>query len=307
VSGVPPEALVDALVVCTLDRPGELEACLESVLRQTAPPATTLVVDASGDDRSRKVVASMERAWPPGCAIEHRASPAGLPRQRRLGVEATSGDLVHFVDDDSILEPGYLAAVRAAFASDAGIGGVGGFVTNQPPHRVRAVDVWLQLDSPVEGAVLRSGRNVRVYTRPDGLLDVDWLPGCAMSFRRAVLAEEPPRDDVPFDGEDVELSYRVRQHRRLVVAPDARVTHLEARAGRRSAADLVAPEIAARHRRVRAGTGAVSRRAFWISVWGQLGWYGAKGILSRSRERLAIARATARGIRSALTYDRRHR
>ena len=36
-------------------------------------------------------------------------------------------------------------------------------------------------------------------------------------------------------------------------------------------------ELTSRYERVRAGTGRLSRRAFWVSAFGQLAWYGAKG------------------------------
>ena len=120
----------------------------------------------------------------------------------------------------------YVGAIVDAFTSDpvGELGGVGGFVTDQPPHRFRRVDAWLGLDATAEGAVLPSGRSVRVYTEPREPIDVEWLPGCAMSYRRSVLATERPNLSVGRDrnGEDVELSYRVRQHWRLVVTPRAR-------------------------------------------------------------------------------------
>ena len=55
-------------------------------------------------------------------------------------------------------------------------------------------------------------------------------------------------------------------------------------------------ELISRYERVRAGTGRLSRRAFWVSAFGQLAWYGAKGLVTLSGERLAVARHTAAGI-----------
>jgi hypothetical protein len=52
---------------------------------------------------------------------------------------------------------------------------------------------------------------------------------------------------------------------------------------------------------VRAGTGKLSRGAFWMSAFGQLGWYGAKGIATWNDERLAIARETAAAIAQIAT------
>jgi GT2 family glycosyltransferase len=277
-----------------------LARCLASVLVQTRLPTCTTIVDSSDDDASKLVVEEFASRWPDGNRIVHVPSDPGLVHQRVVGLHATQQPIVHYVDDDTVLEPGYIEGILAVLAADdhSSIGGVGGFVTDQPEHRYRFVDEWLGLDSSKEGVVLPSGRNVRVYTRPGHDIDVDWVPGCAMSYRREVFETEPPDERVGRDrnGEDVQLSYRVRQHWRLVVTPRARIAHIESSAGRRSAEQLTTIELVSRWERVRAGTGDYSERAFWVSAIGQLAWYGVKATLTLSGERFAITRATWRGI-----------
>lgn len=294
-------ALTDDLIVCTRRRPAEVRACLETVMAQTRVPRCVVVVDSSGDDATVRVVDELATRWPAESSLSHVRSEPALAHQRNVGIDTTGNDVVHFVDDDTLLETGYCAAIVEVFAQDAAreIGGVGGYITNQPVHRFRRADVLLGLDSHHEGVVLASGRNVRLHGEPFGNVDVDWLPGCAMSYRRVVFEKERPDDTLGADrnGEDVDLSYRVRRHWRLVITPRARIRHLEVSWGRRAIADLVVVELVSRYERVAAGTGALSRRAFWVSAWGQLAWYGLKGIVTLSRERLSIAAATARGIR----------
>jgi len=290
----------DVLVLCTRNRSGEVRTCLETVRLQTRVPDRVLVVDSSDDDETERIVAGFAEVWPMGSVIEHQRAERGLTIQRTAGIDATTEEIVHFIDDDTVLEPGYFEGIVAAFEADGDerLGGVGGFVTDHPEHRFRRVDAWLGLDSAVEGVVLRSGRNIRVYAEPREPLAVDWLSGCAMSFRRAVFAAERPNLALAHggNGEDVELSYRVRQHSGLVVTPRARMEHHESPIDRRSAEQLVCLELTSRYDRVRAGTGRLSMRAFWISAVGQLVWYGAKGLVTFSGERLAIARQTAAGI-----------
>ncbi|HEY5012659.1 MAG TPA: glycosyltransferase [Acidimicrobiia bacterium] len=292
--------LSDVLVLCTRNRPTEVRTCLDTVRTQTRLPGRVLVVDSSDGTETEQLVRELAATWPDGSVIAHLRAEPGLTRQRAAGIDATADDIVHFVDDDTVLDPGYFAAIVAAFEADPDgrVGGVGGFVTDQPEHRFRRVDALLGLDGAAEGVVLPSGRNVRVYTEPREPLDVDWLSGCAMSYRRAVFASERPNLKLGRDrnGEDVELSYRVRQRWRLVVTPDARIEHHESPRGRRSREQLVRVELISRYERVQAGTGRLSRRAFWVSALGQLVWYGAKGLATFSGERLAIARETAAGI-----------
>jgi GT2 family glycosyltransferase len=290
----------DVLVLCTRNRPAEVRTCLDTVRVQTRVPSRVLVVDSSDDDGTARIVAELEPVWPAGSTIQHLRAEPGLTRQRSAGIDASGEEIVHFVDDDTVLDRDYIGAIVDTFTSDTNgvIGGVGGFVTDQPAHRFGRVDVLLGLDGAAEGVVLPSGRNVRVYAEPLEPIDVDWLPGCAMSYRRPVFATERPNLDVGRDrnGEDVELSYRVRQHWRLVITPRARIEHHESPRGRRSRDELVRVELVSRYERVREGTGHLSRRAFWVSAVGQMVWYGLKGLVTFSGERLAIARETAAGI-----------
>ena len=287
----------DVLVLCTLNRSAEVRTCLESVRAQSHVPDRVLVVDSSADDATRLVVEGLVPDWVGG-VLAYQHAERGVIRQRARGVELTDEDIVHFVDDDTVLEPGYFAEILDEFAQDAHgrVGGVGGFVTNNPPHLYRRVDTWLGLDSPHEGVVLPSGRNVRIYNAPPSTVDVDWLSGCSMSFRRAVFATEGFDVTIRHTGEDVEFSYRVRQHWRLVVTPRARIAHYESTRERMARELLVRAEIVSRHARVRVGTGRMSLRAFWVSALGQFVWYGAKGLVTFSRDRLVIAKQTAAGI-----------
>jgi glycosyltransferase involved in cell wall biosynthesis len=290
----------DVLVLCTRNRTEDLGRCLVTVRVQDRVPSRVLVVDSSDDDATARIVVDLAQTWARGSVLDYLWSEPGLARQRAAGIDATIEDVVHFVDDDTVLERGYFEAILATFDADAagGVGGVGGFVTDQPPHRFGRVEEWLGLDARTEGTVLRSGRNVRVYTAPAEPIEVDWLPGCAMSYRRAVFDTERPNVGLGRDrnGEDVELSYRVRQHWRLQITPHARLEHHESPAGRRSREELVRVELVSRYERVRSGTGNLSKPAFWVSAFGQLGWYGAKGIVTWSDERLAIARETGTAI-----------
>jgi GT2 family glycosyltransferase len=307
--------MTDDLIICTRNRASDLARCLASVLAQTRVPTCTTVVDSSDDDASKAVVDDFATRWPSGHALTHVRSEPGLVRQRLVGFDNTREPIVHYVDDDTVLEPGYIEGIVATFDEDAQqqLGGVGGFVTDQPEHRYRRIDEVLGLDSRREGVVLRSGRNVRIHTEPRTDVDVDWLSGCAMSYRRSALARDPlqpERVGRDRNGEDVQLSYRVRQHARLVVTPRARLAHITSDAGRPSVERLTTTELVSRWERVDAGTGDLSKRAFWVSAIGQLTWYGAKAAVTLSRERFGIAKATWRGIgeiRRARRVRRRER
>jgi GT2 family glycosyltransferase len=91
-----------SVVVCTRDRPEDLERCLEALGRLATPPFEVLVVDNSpSDERTRRVC---ER-FPVRYVVEPLP---GQSRARNRGILETSGELVAFTDDDCVVDSGWL-------------------------------------------------------------------------------------------------------------------------------------------------------------------------------------------------------
>ncbi|HKZ52456.1 MAG TPA: glycosyltransferase family 2 protein [Candidatus Acidoferrales bacterium] len=98
------------MVVCTRDRPQELDRCLEALARLNYPRFDVLVVDnAPSDTRTREVAAR--------CEARYLLEPVpGLSRARNRGARACESDLVAYLDDDAIPEPDWLSALASEFA-----------------------------------------------------------------------------------------------------------------------------------------------------------------------------------------------
>lgn len=110
-----------SVVVCTRDRPAELARCLASLSRLEASADDVVVVDnAPRDDAARQAVA----ATPFRYVREERP---GLDRARNRGIAEARHDVIAFTDDDVEVEPGWLGALKAAFA-DPRVAGVTGRV-----------------------------------------------------------------------------------------------------------------------------------------------------------------------------------
>ena len=175
----------------------------------------------------------------PGCRVALIGSAPGLPRQRNLGARTTTGSVVVYLDDDVVLESGYLAAVARTFEEDrtGQIGGAGGAQVPDPTPRegfLRRIACRLfLLDTYGRGIVKRSGRPDYVFS-PRSRMEVECLSGCNMAYRREVL------DALSFDerlggyalGEDLQFSYRVSRRWKLVLTPEARLEHRHAGGGR---------------------------------------------------------------------------
>lgn len=96
------------VVVCTRDRPFQLEACLSALAEQRYPRFDILVVnngttEAAADICRQRGVACIREPVP------------GLTRARNLGARAAGGAIVAYIDDDARAEPEWLSALAREF------------------------------------------------------------------------------------------------------------------------------------------------------------------------------------------------
>ena len=101
------------LAICTRDRPQALERCLRSIAAARPAPDEVIVVDnAPGTAATRAIVARF-----PGCRCVPEPRP-GLSAARNAAVREASGELLAFVDDDVVVHPRWLGALRRGFEDD---------------------------------------------------------------------------------------------------------------------------------------------------------------------------------------------
>ena len=97
------------VVICTRNRPAQLDQCLESVMRLRYPKFNVLVVDnASSDARTREVATR----W----GVQYIVEPVvGLSRARNRGARACDAEVVAFLDDDALPQPEWLSGLACEF------------------------------------------------------------------------------------------------------------------------------------------------------------------------------------------------
>ena len=107
------------VVVCTRDRPKELERCLEAVSRLRYPRFDVLVVDNAPSDTQASQIAAR---WGARYLVE---PIKGASRARNCGARSCNTEIIAFCDDDAIPEPGWLQALVREF-QDPEVMAVGG-------------------------------------------------------------------------------------------------------------------------------------------------------------------------------------
>jgi GT2 family glycosyltransferase len=100
------------VVLCTRDRPRQLERCLASLAQLDDDDHEILVVD--NHDRP----AVDPAAVPPRGRVVHEPR-TGLDVARNRGITEAAGDVVAFIDDDCEADPRWLDGLRCAFADPA--------------------------------------------------------------------------------------------------------------------------------------------------------------------------------------------
>jgi cellulose synthase/poly-beta-1,6-N-acetylglucosamine synthase-like glycosyltransferase len=102
-------ALSCTVVVCTRDRPEQLNECLRAISRLHYPKFDVLVVDNAPQNTQAKEIAL---EWGARYSIEPRP---GLSRARNHGAHQCRSEIVAYLDDDSLCEPEWLTALAFEF------------------------------------------------------------------------------------------------------------------------------------------------------------------------------------------------
>ena len=213
-----------SVIVCTRNRGELLRSACDGFLALHADPEENelLIVDNGSGRASLDVAVSVCRENPDQIRLV-REPRAGLSRARNAGVEAALGELLLFLDDDAVPNPGWLAAYLEAFREDA-VWAAGGpvdpvFSGDLPPwlgdRFLPYLTVWDKGDEPVD------------------LTYNEYPRGANMAFRKAAFHRYGPfhlqlgRQRRSLRScEEIEMCLRLeRVGRRVRYAPRARVRH----------------------------------------------------------------------------------
>lgn len=202
-----------SVVVCAHDqeRWTDLQAAVHSIEQQTLQPAEVIVVV----DRNPQLASRAQSELPTALVIENSDTP-GLGGARNSGVEAASGTIVAFLDDDALASERWLELLARGY-DDPDVAGVGG---SAEPLWETGRPAWFpaEFDWVVGCSYLGM---------PETTEQVRNLFGCNMSFRRD-LVRELGGFRLGYGCDETELCIRLRQRwpqRKLLYVPEARIFH----------------------------------------------------------------------------------
>jgi GT2 family glycosyltransferase len=194
-----------SVVVCSYNGARTIRDCLEALRKLDYPNFEVIVVNDGSTDRTAAIAEEYDVRL---ITTENR----GLSSARNTGMEAATGEIVSYTDDDAYPDPHWLKYLAAVFLSGDYVG-VGG-PNIAPPG-----------DGPIAECVANApGGPVHVLLSDR---EAEHIPGCNMSFRRDAL-EAVGGFDPQFRaaGDDVDICWRLQERGwKLGFSPGAMVWH----------------------------------------------------------------------------------
>ncbi len=188
-----------SVVINTLDRARSLDLLLDALEQITYPSFEVVVVVGPCTDDTEDVVAARgDRIKVLHCEV------ANLSLSRNLGIAASAGEYVAFIDDDAVPEPQWLDELMTGFLSSDG----------SPSPDVAAVGGWVYDHTGYTFQCTHTGADRTGNARPDyprpldilatpGSLTFPYAPGGNGVYRRDVL--------VGIGGFDEEFEYYLEE------------------------------------------------------------------------------------------------
>lgn len=221
--------MILSAVIPTKNRPAELQTAAASILAQRRRPDELVIVDQSADEEGRRRLEALVAEKGQGIALQYVHDPSirGLVHAKQVATGVAKGDIVCFLEDDEVLEPGYFAQIERGFRDNPEMLGCCGLVTNLPPLPAG----YVALFHLFHRGMFRDPR-VGVHGHLQGenlpLIESDYLSGGLSCWRREVLARIPFDVDNGFHMlEDVDYSTRAAREfgHRFNINPNARLEH----------------------------------------------------------------------------------
>jgi glycosyltransferase involved in cell wall biosynthesis len=136
-----------AVAIATADggRAASLLRCIAAIVDGSLLPTRLLVVDQSGGIEIANALDGLEVPFPLDRIDQ---APLGLAASRNLALDRLDEDIVAVTDDDCAPEPGWLAAIAAAFGDSPNLSAVTGPVLPLPPAGDRILAVSTRAAAP---------------------------------------------------------------------------------------------------------------------------------------------------------------
>ncbi|MEI4472804.1 glycosyltransferase family 2 protein [Frigidibacter sp. MR17.24] len=231
--GEGPGRLSADIVVCVHNSPEDVRRCLAAAVRTLAPGDRLIVIDDGSADETRGICAAAAAAAPDRVVLVRHDCGSGFTRAANAGLRLCRAGMVVLLNSDTVVLPGWLDRLAAAFARHPRIGIVGplsnaggwqsipgfGDDGSPPMSRVPSDDATLaEIQACCEALARRHAPPL-----------LEQVNGFCLAIRAEVLRDVGLLDEVNFPrgyGEEVDFNFRAQDAGYLcTVALDCFVYH----------------------------------------------------------------------------------
>lgn len=188
-----------SVVICTYNRAKYLEKCLNSLNKQTYPNFEIVVVDGPSNDETSQVLEKY-----PEIKLIKQEKLNGLSFARNLGIQASDGEIVAFIDDDAVADENWIKYLVEGY-TDESIGGVGGPVFDKDGNCCEFKNGYIS-KTGIPSLIQENDLN---YNDPHGNF-FNYITGTNASFRKKVLYEVGLFDEyIKYNLDETDVCMRV--------------------------------------------------------------------------------------------------
>ena len=186
-----------------------IERCLKSVVDAIPESKEIIVIDDGSTDNTSEIASQFP------VRLFRLTGHFGLAEAKNKGLALSTGDIVVFIDSDTILDKDIFVELVSALGRDR-VGGVGGVVL------------------PIKSSVFSDSLTVRLFgyspISEKKIREIDSTPGGCSAYHRKVLMEIGGFDTNLYamhpGAEDFDLNIRIRKAGyKLLVVPSAKIYH----------------------------------------------------------------------------------
>lgn len=254
---IPPAAdPTTSIIIPVLNQAAMTHQCLESIIRETPTGSyEVIVVDNASNERMQRMLAVVD-----GVVVVRNETNQGFVTASNQGAAQARGKYLVFLNNDTIVLPGWHEALLSTFARHANVGAVGGRLIF-PNDRLQEA-----------GGIVWSNGHASQYGHggdPDAseynfVREVDYCSGACLMVPKTLFESLGGFDAryAPAYYEDVDLAFRLRElSMRVLYQPAASVIHFEgATAGKNVSKGLKRYQVINRDRFAERHAGALKQQ-----------------------------------------------
>ncbi len=230
-----------SIIISTYNRPQDLNSLLKSIHNQSKLPNEIIIIDDSINDDVKDIYIEFKndinKKKITYTYVKNKVRK-GLTASRNIGIDQCEGDIVIFLDDDTILDSEYIKQILKIYEEKPEALGVQGFIL-EPSEQIKNnifdkifFQYYLEKN---KCRVLPSTNNTYPYL-VNKIINCQWLSGSNQSYRKEIFNKFRFDENLKKYAfkEDLDFSYRVFKEYpdSLFMAPNARLLHNVSNTGR---------------------------------------------------------------------------